>query len=100
MRGSPLDVRFYIDPATSRPHIERHGVTAREVEEVLKRPAEDRAGRDGCRVALGRSAGGRFLRVIYVPEPQADAAFVITAYDLTGKPLAAFRKRMRRKKGP
>ena len=35
------------------------------------------------------------LRVIYVPEPEG--VFVITAYELTGKPLAAYRRRRRKK---
>jgi hypothetical protein len=66
-----------------------------EVVDVLNRPGEDRAGRDGSRVALGQTASGRYLRVIYVPEPEG--VFVITAYDLTGKPLAAYRRRRRKK---
>jgi hypothetical protein len=49
----------------------------------------------GPRIALGQTGSGRFLRVIYVPEP--NGVFVITAYDLTGKPLAAYRRRRRKK---
>jgi hypothetical protein len=67
-----------------------------EVIEVLEEPGEDRAGRD-CRIALGRTASGSYLRVIYVPDPEPDSVFVITAYELTGKPLAAFRRRRKRK---
>jgi hypothetical protein len=37
------------------------------------------------------------LRVIYVPDPEPDSIFVITAYELRGKPLAAYRRRQRRK---
>jgi len=40
---------------------------------------------------------GRYLRVIYVPDPVPDSIFVITAYDLTGKPLKAYKRRRRRK---
>ena len=68
-----------------------------DVIEVLEKPGEDRAGREGARIALGKTAAGRYLRVIYVPDPEPDSAFVITAYDLTGKPLAAFRRRRRKK---
>jgi CBS domain-containing protein len=32
------------------------------------------------------------LRVIYVPDSEPGGVFVITAYDLVGKPLAAFRR--------
>ncbi|SPE36263.1 conserved hypothetical protein [Candidatus Sulfopaludibacter sp. SbA3] len=45
---------------------------------------------------LGRQPRARYLRVIYVPDPEPDSVFIITAYDLTGKPLAAFRRRRRK----
>lgn len=54
-------------------------------------------GREGSRVALGRTEAGRYLRVIYVPDPEPDSVFVITAYELTGKALAAFRRRRKKK---
>lgn len=92
-----MRVRYYIDPATDAPHIYGHDVTEAEVEEVLARPGEDRPGRNGSRVAIGRTSGGRYLRVIYVPDPEPDSVFVITAYTLRGKPLLAFRRRQRRK---
>ena len=63
-----MDVRYYIDPETERPHIYRHGAVEREVEDVLRRPIEDRPGRDASRVALGQTQAGRYLRVIYVPD--------------------------------
>jgi hypothetical protein len=72
-------------------------VNENEVIEVLDRPGEDRPGREGARIALGRTASGRYLRLIYVPDLEQDRVFVITAYDLTGKPLAAFRRRRRKK---
>jgi len=68
-----------------------------EVIDVLEKPGEDRAGREGSRIALGRTASGRYLRVIYVPDAKLDSVFVITAYDLTGRPLAAYRRRRRKK---
>jgi len=68
-----------------------------DVIEVLEKPGEDRAGREGARIALGKTASGRYLRVIYVPDPEPDSVFVITAYDLTGKSLVAFRRRRRKK---
>jgi len=93
-----VDLRFYLDPETGEPHIHQHGVTGEEVAEVLRRPGEDRPGREGSRVAIGKTAGGRYLRVIYVPDPEPESAFVITAYDLKGKPLAAYKRRRRRRK--
>jgi Domain of unknown function (DUF4258) len=92
-----LRIRYYIDPQTELPHIYGHNVSESEVEELLRRPGEDRPGREGSRVAIGRSSGGRYLRVIYVPDPEPDSIFVITAYDLRGKPLVAYRRRHRRK---
>lgn len=93
-----MKVRCYIDPETDEPHIYNHAVDESEVEDVLERPGEDRAGRDDSRVAIGQTRGGRFLRVIYVADPEPDSVFVITAYELVGKPLLAYRRR-RRKKG-
>ncbi len=91
-----MNIRFYIDPETGEPHIFSHGVQETEVVDVLASPDEDRPGREGSRVAIGRTDGGRCLRVIYVPDPEPGRLFVITAYELIGKPLAAFRRRMRR----
>ena len=90
--------RFHIDPETGDPHIYRHGITESEVADVLRRPGEDRPGREGSRVAIGRTREGRCLRIIYVPDPKPDSVFVITAYEMVGKPLAAYRRRMRKKK--
>ena len=92
-----MQTRFYLDPATGLPHIYNHNVDEVEVIEVLEKPGEDRAGSEGSRVALGQTAAGRYLRVIYVPDPQPDSVFVITAYELAGKPLAAFRRRRKKK---
>jgi hypothetical protein len=41
---------------------------------------------------------GRLLRVVYVPDPQPDSHFVITAYELQGKAAMAYRRRRRRKR--
>lgn len=47
-----------------------------------KASGEDRPGRKGSRVAIGQTRSGRYLRVIYVPDPEPDSVFVITAYEL------------------
>ena len=65
---------------------------------MLRRPGEDRAGDEDSRVALGQTAAGRYLKVIYVRDPGEDSVFVITAFDLTGKPLNAYRRRQRRRR--
>ena len=59
-----MKVRYYIDPATDLPHICDHDVSESEVEGVLAHSEEDRPGKDGSRVAIGRTSGGRYLRVI------------------------------------
>jgi hypothetical protein len=92
-----MNIRFYLDLETEQPHIHRHGVDGHEVEEVLVSPGEDRPGHEGSRVAIGKTRAGRYLRVIYVPDPEPDSVFVITGYELKGKPLTAYRRRQRRK---
>ena len=97
--GSAMDIRYYIDPETDSPHILSHGVGEDEIADVLASPIEDRPGREGARIALGRTRSGRYLRVVYVPDPWPGEVFVITAYELRGKPLAAFRRRRRHRRG-
>ena len=92
-----MEIRFYIDPGTGLPHIHGHSVSEDEVEDVLRRPGEDRPGSEGSRVALGQTRGGRYLRVIYVPDPEPNSVFVITAYELAGKTLTAYRRGRRRR---
>ena len=92
-----MNLRFFLDAATGQPHIWNHQVEEEEVEEILESPGEDRPGRHGSRVAIGQTASGRYLRVVYVRDPAPDSALVITAYELRGKPLLAYRRRQRRK---
>ena len=92
-----MKVRYYFDPETELPHIYTHGVREEEVEYVLQYSGEDRPGVEGSRVAIGQTAVGRYLRVVYVLDLAPDSCFVITAYELTGKPLIAYRRRRRRK---
>ncbi len=93
-----MDIRYFIDPETGSPHIYRHGVTEEDVEGVLRRPIEDRPGREGARIALGRTETGRYLRIIYVLDPIPDSVFVITAYPLGWRALRALRRRRRRRR--
>ncbi len=76
MLSGQMQVRFYLDPETNLPHIYHHHVTEDEVEDILSRPGEDRP----------------------VPNHESDSVFVITAYELRGKPLFAYRKRKKRRK--
>lgn len=92
-----IEIRYYHNEETGEPHIYDHGVSEREVEEVLRNRAEDQPGSEGSRVALGQTEQGRYLRVIYAPDWSGQGLFVITAYDLTGKAPAAYRRRMRKR---
>jgi len=83
-------IRYYIDPGTDLPHIVRHNVSENEIRDIPLRAVEDRPGKDGSRVAIGKTRRGRYLRVIYVPA-EPNSVFVIIAYELDGKPLVAFR---------
>jgi hypothetical protein len=91
-------LRSCLDPGTGQTHISNHDVDEEEVEELLTSPGEDRPGRDGSRVAIGQTAGGRYLRMIYVRDPEPESVFVITAYEPRGKPLPAYRRRQRRRR--
>jgi len=93
-----MNVRYYIDAETGLPHVYRHNVSENEVADVLSMPGEDRLGREGARIALGQTNAGRYLRVVYVPDPEPESVFVITAFDLTGKPLTAYKRRRRKRK--
>lgn len=90
-----MEIRFYLDPETGQPHIYKHNVNKDEVRGLLSGSCEDRLGKEGSRVAIGKTSAGRYLRVIYVPDPEPGSIFVITAYELTGKPLRAYKRRRR-----
>ncbi len=92
-----MNIRFYIDPATGQPHIYNHEVDEEEVEDVLREPGDDFPARGDSRIALGQTEAGRYLQVVYVPDPKPNNVFVITAYVLNGKALAAYRRRRKRK---
>jgi hypothetical protein len=70
-----------------------HGVTQAEVEFVLDHPGEDRPGSNLSRHVLGQTPAGRYLRVIYVPDENEKSVFVVTAWELQGKALRAYRRR-------
>jgi len=92
-----MRIRFYLDAETGDPHIHSHGISEDEVEQVLLNPSEDRPGKDDSRIALGQTLGGRYLRIIYVPDPIPNSVFVITGYELKGKALTALRRRKRKR---
>jgi hypothetical protein len=93
-----VQIRYHIDPTTGLPHILRHDVSEQEVEDILAGPLQDIRGRDDSRIALGQTEAGRYLKVIYVPDPVPDSVFVITAYELGPKAKRALRRRKKKKR--
>ena len=93
-----MDLRFWNDPETELPHIYTHGVTEEEVRQVLSRPGLDYPESRDARVRLGQSDAGRHLKVVYVPDEEDQSAFVVTAYELRGKALRAYRRAKKRRK--
>lgn len=94
-----MDLRYFIDPDSGLPHIYGHGVTEQEAEYVIRHAPEDRPGSGDTRHAIGPTAAGRHLRVIYVPDDDRRGGFVVTAYEVRGKQLKGYRRRRRRKGG-
>jgi hypothetical protein len=92
-----VGIRFHLDTRTGLPHLLTHDVSEQEAESIVRRPTEDRPSQDGARIAVGQTEEGRYIRVIYVPDPEPDGIFVVTAYELRGKPLAAYKRRRHKK---
>jgi hypothetical protein len=91
-----MQIRFYKDAESGLAHCyHEHGVSEREVIDVLSRPGDKLRRRDGTRVAEGQTDAGRYIRVIYREYRERDYIFVITAYDLHGKAKQAYRRRRR-----
>jgi hypothetical protein len=94
-----VEFRYYIDPETGEPHLYNLGISEAEVEEVFSsKMRDDRQGRRNSRILTGQTDAGRFVKVIYSPDPEPASVFVITAYEIRGKTLAGFKRRQRRRK--
>jgi hypothetical protein len=93
-----MELRFWDDPETGLPHIYQHDVTEEEVRQVLNRPGLDYPESQNARAHLGQTLAGRHLKVVYVLDEGGKSAFVVTAYELRGKALKAYRRAKRRKK--
>jgi hypothetical protein len=93
-----MQSRFWTDPETGLPHIYDHGVSEEEVRYVLSRPGLDYPEGRNARAHLGQTTEGRHLKIVYVPDVGSRSAFVVTAYELRGKALIAYRRAKRRKK--
>jgi anti-sigma regulatory factor (Ser/Thr protein kinase) len=90
-------IRFHIVPETGESHIYDHGINEDEVAEALEDPIYDTKAEGTFRSAIGQTRAGRYVLVIYTRDPESNSVFVITARELRGKELKAF-KRLRRGK--
>ena len=93
-----VKIRYYRNPETDEPHIYDHEVREDEVEEVLLNPGEDLPSRNSSRSVIGQTSDGRYLRVIAVRDADPGSIFVVTAYELSPRQLAAYRRRRRKRK--
>jgi hypothetical protein len=48
-------------------------------------------------IAIGQTGAGRYLKVVYVPDPTLDSVFDISAYDLGPKAKRAIRRKRRKR---
>ena len=93
-----MQIRYHIDATTGQPHIYEHEVSEQEVEDILAQPLQDIRGPDDARIAVGQTREGRYLKVIYVPDPSPNSVFVISAYELGPKAKRALRRWRKRKR--
>lgn len=93
-----MRIRFYIDPETGEPHIYDHGIDEDEVADVLDDAIYDIKSEGTSRSAIGQTRAGCYVLVIYTRDPEPNSVFVITARELRGTELKAFKRIRRRKK--
>jgi uncharacterized DUF497 family protein len=91
-----MNVTFFTDSDTGEPHIFNHGVTEAEVRQILAHPGVILKGRKTSRLALGQTVDGRYLKIVYSKRREGRGVFVVTAYELRGKELSAYRRRRRK----
>jgi len=68
-----MELRFWMDAETGLPHIYDHGVTEEEVQQVLTRPGNEFPGTEGSRIRQGQTEAGRYLQVVYAPDPGGES---------------------------
>jgi hypothetical protein len=86
---------FYDDDGSL--HYAKHGVTQEEVEEALHAPIETLNGQGGSKTAIGQTAGGRYVFVVYIPDEGGKSAFVVTARELDPHAREALNRRMKKR---
>lgn len=70
------------DPSGNVQHIAEHGISKKEVEDVLENPDGVETSRSSGRlIAFGETTTGRIIAVIY-DEIDHDTVYPVTAYDV------------------
>lgn len=70
------------DPDGNVVHIDEHGITKDEVEEVLRDPLSESVSRSSGRpIAFGFTSTGKSIGVVYDPV-DADTVYPVTAYEV------------------
>jgi hypothetical protein len=92
-----MELRFWTDPETGLPHTFDHGITEEEVRQVLRHPVANVREDRNTRAIMGQTQAGRCLKVIFVPDEGGEGGFVVTAFELKGKGLKAYRRNKRRR---
>ena len=78
-------------------HLARHGVTVREVIQILRNRHLARRSRQGAnRVTLtGETDGGRLLEIAFDPSSEEGTWRLVTAFDAGAEARARFRRHLR-----
>lgn len=82
----PVEVRMLIWDELNEEHIADHGVTVREVYQVVENPhvvVKNRKRRRGKYLMIGRTRGGRVLTVALANTRTVDTWRPVTAYEAT-----------------
>ena len=91
-----MKIRFYVDPepmgrtSTATTSTSKKSPMYWPIRERIVLAERDHGSRSGG-LGMGGACGSS------IPDPEPVSAFVITAYELTGKPLIAYRRRRKRK---
>ncbi|MHC4106483.1 MAG: DUF4258 domain-containing protein [Planctomycetota bacterium] len=77
-----VEVIWTDGPQGNVQHIAEHGITSREVEQVLANPIHSDMSKASRRpIVFGYTAGGRFLAVVYEPVDET-TVYPITAFEI------------------
>jgi uncharacterized protein len=80
----------------NRDHIAEHSVDPEEAEMVVRqaKPPFPRKIEEDKWLVIGRGRGGRFLQVVYLPDPD-ETVFIIHARPITDREKRRYRRRKR-----